>query len=489
MVLVVMYKYILILLGILVGMNTVGYTQSDSKPEQESTTDRYSHWYVGLSVGEPFMFCNLSSFAARKTYWGVSMGAFGGYQINPVLGISLSLDYGMNKAGARTYALDRKLGPDGTTYYLPTLPGTPFSEIYSKIRFFNIGIQTAFNLNRILFQPENPHRFTVLLQPSVYMQHFHATVYNRQKQKVTDGSLNRSLDLGLGAELVLRGRINSRFDMQLSSGVIWTTNNTFDGVDNLSSAKDDFIWSTKVSLIYKINRKSKQEKDNILYAPVRRMPADSEKLSELLEQAQQREKDEKELMARLVVLLEKQTRDTMRIVKVERVVDTLYIVQKEAAPVLPANSPEAHEEWVMRLMNKMRTEQPDIVEEVGFDTLVKQTIQAREEYAGYFTDEKVSPKELQNTTPKYAIQIYAMTNPFPVAFFKDTPGIRVVRLMKDKLYRYLYAVYDSKEEARTFLPEVQKKYWDAFIREFDDYMIQNALILGNPANSSKRGKR
>lgn len=484
-----MCKYVLILFWVLLEVCSVGYAQSVEKSGEEDGADKYSHWTAGISIGEPFVFCNLTSFAARKTYWGVSFGAFGGYQFNPVLGISLSLDYGMNKAGAHSYALDRKLGPDGTTYYLPTLPGTPFSEIYSQVRFFNIGIQTAFNLNRILFQPENPQRFTVLLQPAVYMQHFRATVYSQQKRKVTDGSLNGGPDFGLGADLALRGRINSRFDMQLSSGIIWTTNNTFDGVDNLSKAKDDFLWSTKISLIYKINRKSKREKDNILYAPVRRSAVASAELSALLAKAEEREKNEKELMARLIVLLEKQNRDTTTVVKVERVVDTLYIVQKEAPPVLPAGSPDDHEEWVMRLMNKIRTEQPDIIEEVGFDTLVRQAIQAREEYAGYFTDDNVPAEIRQNATPKYAIQIYAMTNPFPVAFFKDTPGIRVVRLVKDRLYRYLYAVYDSKEEARAFLPEVQKKYWDAFIREFDDYMIKNALILDYSANPAKVEKR
>lgn len=419
-----MCKYVLILFWVLLEVCSVGYAQSVEKSGEEDGADKYSHWTAGISIGEPFVFCNLTSFAARKTYWGVSFGAFGGYQFNPVLGISLSLDYGMNKAGAHSYALDRKLGPDGTTYYLPTLPGTPFSEIYSQVRFFNIGIQTAFNLNRILFQPENPQRFTVLLQPAVYMQHFRATVYNQQKRKVTDGSLNGGPDFGLGADLALRGRINSRFDMQLSSGIIWTTNNTFDGVDNLSKAKDDFLWSTKISLIYKINRKSKREKDNILYAPVRRSAVASAELSALLAKAEEREKNEKELMARLIVLLEKQNRDTTTVVKVERVVDTLYIVQKEAPPVLPSGSPDDHEEWVMRLMNKIRTEQPDIIEEVGFDTLVRQAIQAREEYAGYFTDDNVPAEIRQNATPKYAIQIYAMTNPFPVAFFKDTPGIR-----------------------------------------------------------------
>lgn len=87
----------------------------------DSMPKRYSHWTADISIGEPFAFCNLTSFAARRTYWGISFGAFGGYQINPVIGLALSLDCGTNKAGAFSYALDRKLGPDGTTYYLPDL--------------------------------------------------------------------------------------------------------------------------------------------------------------------------------------------------------------------------------------------------------------------------------------------------------------------------------------------------------------------------------
>lgn len=61
---------------------------------------------------------------------------------------------------------------------------------YARIRFVNLGFQASFNVNRIFFKPEVPQRFTVLLQPAVYLQHFYSTVYNQSKQKVTDGSLN-----------------------------------------------------------------------------------------------------------------------------------------------------------------------------------------------------------------------------------------------------------------------------------------------------------
>lgn len=316
------------------------------------------------------------------------------------------------------------------------------------------------------------------------MQHFKSVVCNGQGQEVTDGSLNGGVDFGLGGELALRARINSRFDMQLSSGIIWTANNTFDGVNNLSRAKDDYVWSTKVALIYKINRRSKGERDNVMYQPAAGREVSSD-LAALLAEAREREMRERELLAQLEALQEKLT-DTLH----TRMVDTVYIVQKETLPANPVPSKEIQEEWILSLIGKIRTEQPDIIEEVGYDTLVKQVIEAREEYGGYFSDDRVSEKTRQNATPKFAVQIYAMTNPFPASFFKDTPGIRVVRLVKDKLYRYLYGVYDTMEEARAALPEVQKKYWDAFVREFDDYMIRNALILDMPDQpGAKKNKR
>lgn len=481
-----MWRCICLVFCMLGSMHWEVRAQEGGENAGEELMDRYSRWTAGVSIGEPFVFCNLTSFSARKTYWGVSVGAFGGYQFNPVLGLALTMDYGMNKAGAHSYALDRKLGPDGTTYYLPDLPGTSFADIYSEISFVNVGLQASFNLNRILFQPLQPSRFTVLLQPSVYVQHFRANVYDRQGRQVTDGSLNGGADFGLGADLALRARLNSRFDMQLSSGLVWSHNNTFDGVNNQSSAKDDYLWSTKVSLICKFNRKAKREKDNILYAPVAPAAVGSG-LEELLELLEKKTQQEKELLAELKAMQQKQAVPGG---KTTHSVDTLYIIQKETvAPVQPVSTPEAREEWIIRLMGKIKAEHPEIIEEVGYDTLVRQVIQAREDYAGYYTDENVPAKALENATPRYAIQIYAMTNPFPVAFFKDTPGIRVVRLMKDRLYRYLYAVYDTKEEARAVLPEVQKKYWDAFIREFDDYMIKNALILDQPVSTPQKKAR
>lgn len=458
--------------------------------DEYSESDGYSHWTAGISVGEPLIFCNLSSFAHRKTYWGVSFGAFGGYQVNPVFGVNFLVDYGMNKAGARTFAQDRKLGPDGSTYYLSSLPGTPFAEIYSKIHFLNIGIQPSFNLNRVIFQPAHPQRFNVLLQPAVYLQHFHSTVYNMKKVRVTDGSLNRSLDFGAGADLALRARLNAHADVQLSSGIVWTTNNRFDGTNSMSKAKDDFIWHTKVSLVYKFNRASKGERDNILYAPTRHAaPAAAPQPAYTVPAPTSPTygKEVNDLLLQLLALMEKRQRDTVTtIVKVERVVDTLYIMQPapavaQPAPQQPAPStttmpPYAYEEWILRLITRIRNEHPEMMNEVSEDSLVRQIVQAKEEYADFYSDEK-GASEADAHTPKFAIQIYAMTNPFPDAFFKDIPGVRMVRLTKDRLYRYLISVFDTKEEAREQLSKVQEKYWDAFIREFDNYMIKNAVIL------------
>lgn len=485
-----MYKNILLCLGIIITCHTFSLAQQGRDTiTTEQAPHCYSHWTTGFALGEPFIFCNLTSFATNKTYWGISAGLFGGYQFNPIFGLQLSLDYGSNKAGAHSYAFERKLGPDGTTYYLPTLPGTSFTEIESRIHFISVGLQPGFNMNRILFHTPKAQKFTILLLPTFYLQHYKAKVCNKQGQEITDGSLNKSLSLGLGGEIALRARINAMFDAQLSSGIIWTNNNTFDGIKNMSNAKDDYIWNTKVSLIYKINRKSKGEQDNILYEPwnLNKISADLEKtLARAKEKEEQLEQQQMALQAQLQLLYQRP--DSINLP--DRRVDTLYIIQKEIMQTPPENKAlRGEEDWVLRLIQKIEDEQPEVVEREGYKNLVEQVKEAKEIYADYYTDAKMPEEPSDHQIHKYAIQIYAMSNPFPSSFFKGSANIRVVRLIQDGLYRYLYAVYDSMEEARKALPEVRSKYWDAFIREFDDYMIKNSLLLDLSTEKKRKAKK
>jgi len=484
-----MYKNILISLGLIIACQSFLPAQPPAPVTEPDTVPvKYSHWIAGISVGEPFIFCNLTSFAANKTYWGVSAGILGGYQFNPIFGLQLTLDYGSNKAGAHAYALNRKLGPDGTTYYLPTLPGTSFAEIESRVHFVNIGIQSGFNMNRIIFRPQNPQRLTVLLLPAVYLQHFKAKVCNTAGREITDGSLNKGLRLGLGGEMALRARINAGFDAQLSTGIIWSDNPTFDGIKNKSNAKDDYVWSTKISLIYKINRPAKGESDNILYQ-LPAIPQLTPELEEILAQAREREQQLEQHQRALQAQL-KRLQEQPAINIPERRIDTLYIIQKETVQTSPESQAlKDQEEWVRRLIQKIEVEQPEIVQREGYQNLVEQVKEAKEIYADYYTDARMPKNPADHPEPKYAIQIYAMTNPFPASFFTGKQEIRVVRLIQDGLYRYLYAVYDSMEEARAALPEIRSKYWDAFIREFDDYMIKNALLLNSSTEKSRKTKK
>lgn len=81
-----------------------------------------------------------------------------------------------------------------------------------------------------------------------------------------------------------------------------------------------------------------------------------------------------------------------------------------------------------------------------------------------------------DSIPKqYTIQICTMSFPLSDSFFKGQYGVKLIKM--GDLYRYIYNIYPSVEEARAALPTIRKIYPDAFIREYDEQKLGKAIDM------------
>ena len=226
----------------------------------------YSRWTLEAGIGMPFFSGDINSLSADKTYIGGQYGLRLGYQISPTIGLGLSGTYGRNKAGSPDYAKDYILGLDGMTYYPPTtIEGTKYADIYSRIDVLDFGLHLNLNLNNLFVENRGQHVFTVLLQPAVYLQKFSPKVYKKSGGRATTGSLDNSVNFGAGGDIAFRFRTGRLLDLQLNSGIIWISNNSFDGVVTIAKARDSYMCNAGLTAIFKLN--GRKHKDNLIYAP------------------------------------------------------------------------------------------------------------------------------------------------------------------------------------------------------------------------------
>lgn len=80
-------------------------------PAKKAMYAEYSRWSIGLNGGVPFFAGNFRSMSLGNNYWGGMAGIQAGYQINPLFGVRMSVDYGVNKAGSKNYEDDFILLP------------------------------------------------------------------------------------------------------------------------------------------------------------------------------------------------------------------------------------------------------------------------------------------------------------------------------------------------------------------------------------------
>lgn len=215
-----------------------------------------SRWHTGLNVGIPFFWGDMLSMSAGKTYAGFAVGVQGGYRISDLLAVSLSMDYARGKLGARDYAKDYLLAPDGMTWYVPQEQAMRrYGDLYSKISLVNVGLGLDVNINRIFGKQAAGHRFTVWVSPTVYGQFFSADIYTKTDDKRYSNGTTKpdGVSLGLGGALTLRYRVNRDIDLQLKNSLLWITDNHFDGIRTpFGETKHNAVWLPQVGIIWNI---------------------------------------------------------------------------------------------------------------------------------------------------------------------------------------------------------------------------------------------
>lgn len=218
-----------------------------------------SRWSVGANIGLPFFWGDFTSLSADKTYMGVSLGLQATYQIVPALGITLSLDWARNKAGARDYAAGYLLDVHGMTWYTPR-PGTTrnYGELYSAIDMFSAGLHLDVNINALFGPTVANARLKVLVSPAVYAQRFDADVCEKKGGKrYVDRRLAKDVSIGLGGDLVLRYDLSRSLDLQLKGTAVWINDNDFDNISTVGYVKHNAFWGVSAGVVWKIGGKSR----------------------------------------------------------------------------------------------------------------------------------------------------------------------------------------------------------------------------------------
>lgn len=212
-----------------------------------------NYFSVGLNVGIPFYWGDMLSLASLKKYVGYDIGIQGSYHFNSTFAASLSVDYGINKAGARAGSLYYDLLPDGIKVDSPETGALPYHSLYSKISVVNFGLSFDFNPFGLFFPGGDIKGFSAIISPTVYGQLFHADIYKRDGgEKFSNGETKpKGLSFGLGGSLSLRYNIWDNMDIQIKNSMIWITNNKFDGIDTPSDkSKKNAMWVPQIGFIW-----------------------------------------------------------------------------------------------------------------------------------------------------------------------------------------------------------------------------------------------
>ncbi|MDO5572114.1 MAG: OmpA family protein [Bacteroidales bacterium] len=256
-----------------------GQQAKTAEEVKAETLGNYSHWTLGINGGIPFTQGDFTSFAYDKTYFGFIGGLQLGYQFNPIFGLSLTGDYGINKMGAKDYEENFVLGPNNATVAYSNTLGTGdmyFKDLYSQNKYFMAGLHFDVNLVNLLSRTTSANRrFAVILSPAIYGQKFNPEIKQSSNDQKFGGDINDKINLGLGGDLVFRYRASSCIDLQLKCFGNWIDNQHFDGIINTGSEaknnlKYNWMAGAQIGVIWKFGGKAK--KDNVLWAPTKFEP-------------------------------------------------------------------------------------------------------------------------------------------------------------------------------------------------------------------------
>jgi hypothetical protein len=248
-----MKKRTIIIFSFLALVTLSGYAQRWRSPYARAASN--AGWQVGVYGGLPYFWGDFTSIAADKTYTGYLVGLQAGYQFNALLGMSLTLDYAANKAGARDYALDYLLATDGMTYYLPQPFETKrYGDLYARITMVSAGLHVDVNVNRIFGRAAANAKLKLIVSPAVYLQRFNPVIYTKADDlPFTTTRLNKAASLALGGDAALRYDLNAAIGIQLKGTVNWITDNHFDNIATVGHVQQNALWSVAAGLVWKIS--------------------------------------------------------------------------------------------------------------------------------------------------------------------------------------------------------------------------------------------
>jgi outer membrane protein OmpA-like peptidoglycan-associated protein len=242
---------------------------SKAEPVKLLPKSDYSRWSVGANIGTPFFWGDFKSFSSDKTYFGIGAGLNLGYQIIPLLGVSVSADYLQGKIGCRDYAKGYFLDKTGYTYYTTQTAATAkYDDLYANVRGLSFGIGLDFNLLR-LFDRNPDRRFSVILTPEAWLQKYFTGVYLKNgDSKFVDNAPDQDWNAALGGSASLRYRVSKVVDIQLRNTFAYIYNNNFDGIRTHSSTRQNLMWEPQLGVIIKLGNCPKagtSKVDNLMY--------------------------------------------------------------------------------------------------------------------------------------------------------------------------------------------------------------------------------
>lgn len=227
---------------------------SETPQSEPKAVSSAKGWSVGLNGGMAFFWGDMVSMAHDKTRVGWAVGVQGGYRFSTLLGVSLSADYARGKTGARGYAAEYLLLPDGMTAYHAQEGAVPYAALYSRIELAQVGLALDINVNRIFSRNAARHRFNVWVSPTLYGQYFMSKVFDRADVRFDNGANGpKRFSVGLGGSLTLRYDVSRPVALQLKNSCVWMTDNRFDAIATpYGNAKHNCMWVPQIGIVWNI---------------------------------------------------------------------------------------------------------------------------------------------------------------------------------------------------------------------------------------------
>lgn len=235
-------------------------------PAPAKTRGEFSRWSLGVNAGTMFLHGDMVSWEAYNHYYmGITGGLQLGFQMAPAVGLSLTADYGQNKAGSRIRDKRYYLSTDGVVYdrfkELPSgITAKEFNDLYQKTQFINLGLHLDINLNRIF--TTRPNAVNVVLSPAVYGMNFTSNIYNKSDDKKFVTKKYNDWAFGAGGDLAVRFRLSQVVDLQVKGTGIWVNEELYDNIKNDIKDYTHWMWGGSVGVIFKLGG---NQRTNLFY--------------------------------------------------------------------------------------------------------------------------------------------------------------------------------------------------------------------------------